>query len=325
MSGKINRRDVLKLSGAAIATGLMPGCITPGGCNVEMDLGQKKEIVLNLKYCLNTSTIRGQGLSLEKEIEIASKAGFDAIEPWIREIRSYLDGGGSLVDLRGRIADHGLSVESGIGFAQWIVDDDAARTKGLDEARSDMELLAEIGGKRIAAPPAGAVRGVHLDLLKAAERYRTLIEMGEEFNIVPQVEVWGFADNLNRLGQAALVAIESGHPKACLLPDIYHLHKGGSDFAGLRMFSSKAIQVFHINDYPDGISIEELADKDRVFPGDGAADISGILKDIIQVNPDMVLSLEVFNEGYWQMDAQTVAEMGLTKMKNAVKEATLSA
>src|SRR2546421_8392592 len=33
-------------------------------------------------YCLNTSTIRGQNLPLAEEIEIASKAGFSAIEPW---------------------------------------------------------------------------------------------------------------------------------------------------------------------------------------------------------------------------------------------------
>ena len=46
------------------------------------------------------------------------------------------------------------------------------------------------------------------------------------------------------------VAIESGHPKACLLPDVYHIYKGGSDFAGLGLLSGSAIQVFHVNDYP---------------------------------------------------------------------------
>jgi sugar phosphate isomerase/epimerase len=316
MSEKISRRDVLKLSGAVMAASFVPAC------NPVEEPGSS-EGKSGFRYCFNTSTIRGQGLSLVQEIEIAARAGFDAVEPWIREISAHVDQGSALEELRDRIADLGLTVESGIGFAQWIVDDDEARAKGLEEAKRDMELLARIGGKRIAAPPAGAVRGPGLDLLKAAERYRALLDLGKEFGIVPQIEIWGFADNLNRLGEAALVAIESGHPDACMLPDIYHIHKGGSDFAGLKMFGAKAIQVFHINDYPGEISRAELADKHRVYPGDGAADLTTILRDLHAVNPEMVLSLELFNESYWQQDAVVVAQTGLAKMKGAV-EAALS-
>ena len=36
-----------------------------------------------------------------------------------------------------------------------------------------------------------------------------------------------------RIGEAAQVAIGSDHPKACILPDIYHLYNGGSGFNGL--------------------------------------------------------------------------------------------
>jgi len=54
-------------------------------------------------YCLNTSTIRGAGLPLDRELEIAAEAGFQAIEPWIEEIESYVTAGGSLDDLRRRI------------------------------------------------------------------------------------------------------------------------------------------------------------------------------------------------------------------------------
>src|SRR3954465_4608097 len=55
-------------------------------------------------YCFNTSTIRGQKLSLVEEIDIAAKAGYQAIEPWINEIEAYVHSGGSLPDLKKRIA-----------------------------------------------------------------------------------------------------------------------------------------------------------------------------------------------------------------------------
>ena len=81
------------------------------------------------RYCFNTSTIRGQKLPLDKEIEIAAEAGYDAIEPWVGKIDEYVKSGGNLTDVRKRIADIRLTVESAISFYQWIVDDDATRTK----------------------------------------------------------------------------------------------------------------------------------------------------------------------------------------------------
>jgi 2-keto-myo-inositol isomerase len=273
------------------------------------------------KYCFNTSTIRGQELGLVKEIEIAAKAGYSAIEPWIRSIRAFLDEGGSLKDLNKRIQDLGLTVESAIGFAEWIVDDPFVRAAGLEKAKSDMDLLAQIGGKRIAAPPMGAVEEAGLDLIAAAERYRALLEIGDEMDVVPMVEVWGFSKNLHRLGQAVFVAIESGHPNACVLPDIYHIYKGGSDFTGLKMLSQSSVHAFHINDYPSDPPWETIGDKDRVYPGDGVAPMKKIIRSLTEINPDMVFSLELFNPTYWEQDALEVAKTGLRKMKEQVEAA----
>jgi 2-keto-myo-inositol isomerase len=273
------------------------------------------------RYCLNTSTIRGQKLSLEKEIETTAQAGYDAIEPWVDKIHSYVRDGGNLKDIRGRISDSGLTVESAISFIRWIVDDDDVRAKGLEQARRDMDVLAQIGGKRIAAPPAGATRQAGLDLMKAAERYRALLELGERMGIVPQVEVWGSSKNLHRLGQSMFVVIESGHPKACLLPDVYHIYKGGSDFTGLKQLSAHAIQVFHLNDYPADPPRETIGDRDRVYPGDGIAPLTQILRDLQANGSRAFLSLELFNPNYWKQDPLAVAKTGLAKMKDAVGKA----
>jgi sugar phosphate isomerase/epimerase len=174
------------------------------------------------RYCLNTSTLRGQKLNLAEEIEIAAKAGYDAIEPWISEIEDYARSGGSLKDLRKRIGDQGLTVESAIGFPEWIVDDPERRKAGLEEARRNMDLAQQIGGKRLAAPPAGATDQV-IALPVVTERYRALLEIGDMMQVVPQAELWGFSKTLGKLSEAVYVAIESGHPKACILPDVYHL------------------------------------------------------------------------------------------------------
>lgn len=273
------------------------------------------------RYCLNTSTIRGQKLSLKEEIEITARAGYNAIEPWADKIHSYAGNGGDLKDIRKQINDSGLTVEGAISFFNWIVDDDDERAKGIEKVKRDMDVLAQIGGKRIAAPPAGATREAGLDLMKAAERYRALLELGEKMGVIPQLEIWGPSKNLHLLGEAMFVVIESGHPKACLLPDVYHTYKGGSDFNGFKHISANTIQVFHLNDYPAEPPRQTIGDRDRVYPGDGIAPLTQILRDLQANGSRAVLSLELFNPDLWKQDPLAVAKTGLAKMKEAVGKA----
>ena len=279
-----------------------------------------KEETGSISFCLNTSTIQGQKLSLVKEIEIISKAGYQGIEPWIRELDQHVKDGGSLADLGKQVKDAGLIVVDAIGFFEWAVDDESRRKKGLEEARRNMEMVRTIGGARIAAPPFGATDQADLNLRKTAERYRALLEIGDSYGVTPIVEVWGFSRPISRLGEAAMVAIESGHPKAAILADVYHLHKGGSDFGGLRLLGPDAIPVLHMNDYPD-LPREKLSDADRVYPGDGVAPLKELFRTIHALGFRMNLSLELFNREYWKLDALTVARTGLEKMKAVVDAA----
>lgn len=315
MDHQLNRRQWMYRGSAAVAAMTAVSCAKQIAAQDDHASGD------GFRYCLNTSTIRGQNLSIVEEIDVAAKAGYSGIEPWIREIDAYVNGGGSLKDLGKRIADAGLIVESAIGFANWIVDDPAARTKGLEVAKRDMDIVRQIGGTRIAAPPVGATRQEDLNLFAAAERYAALLELGESMGIRPQLELWGFSKSISRLGELAFVAIESGRADACLLPDVYHIYKGGSDFAGLRLFDGGAIEVFHINDYPAQPPRADIGDADRVYPGDGVAPLGQILRDLHATGFHGALSLELFNRSYWEQDAATVAKTGLEKMKAAVAAA----
>jgi 2-keto-myo-inositol isomerase len=274
-------------------------------------------------FCLNTATIRGQKLGIVKEIEVAAKAGYDAIEPWVNSVEQFTKAGGSLSDLRKRTIDLGLTVEGAIGFPEWIVDDDARRARGMEQAKREMDLVAQIGAKRFASPPAGATDLPKLDLLKAAERYLALLEAGQNSGLVPELELWGFSKNLNHLGECVAVAMETGHPNACVLADVFHLHKGGSKIESLRLLGPTAIQVLHMNDFPADPPREKIDDSYRVFPGDGTAPLPELLKLLHQTGGQKILSLELFNRKYWDQPAEEVAATGLSKMK-AVAQAALA-
>lgn len=274
-------------------------------------------------YCLNTSTLRGQQLPLAKTVDLAAAAGYQAIEPWISEIEAHQKQGGSLADMKKRIADLGMTVESAIGFAEWIPEGEQRRKLGLERMKQDMDLVAQIGGKRVAAPPVGAQHkdAGPVDLFKAAERYRAILELGKQTGVVPQVELWGFSRNLSRLGEVAFVAIESGHPDACILADVYHIYKGGSDASGLRLLSGDSMHVLHMNDYPANPPRADINDDARIFPGDGVAPLTKILRTLRDIGYRGALSLELFNATYWKQDAAAVAKAGLEKMRAAVRTA----
>ena len=279
----------------------------------------------SFSYCLNTSTIDGLTRGVVVAVEIAAKAGYQGIEPWIRDMDRFVSEGGRLDELGKRIRDQGLSVENVIGFFEWIVDDEDRRRQALEEARRNMAMVRQIGGSRIAAPPFGAKEQTDLHLLKAAERYRALLELGDQFGVVPLVEVWGHSKTLGRLGEAVLVAIESRHPKASILADVYHLYKGGSDYAGLTLLGGSAMHLMHFNDYPAHPPRAEITDAHRVYPGDGVAPLARILSDLRRIGFRGMLSLELFNRDYWQQDPLEVARTGLEKMRAVVSAAAAPA
>jgi sugar phosphate isomerase/epimerase len=313
MSIEISRRQILAAAGSVASAGLAGALHSR---NAIADEGRSASEPFG--YCFNTSTIREQKLDLPSIVDLVGRSGYNGIEPWIREIEQYAANGGSLKDLAKRIRDQGLVVASAIGFAQWIVDDDAKRTAGLEQAKRDMDLVRQIGGKFIAAPPAGANEAI--DLNKAAERYRALLEVGDSIGVVPQLEVWGFSKALSKLSETVFVAVESGHKDACLLLDVYHLYKGGSEFAALKFLNGGAMHAMHINDYP-GTPRAGIKDADRVYPGDGVAPLGDVLRTLRGIGFRGMLSLELFNAEYWKQDPAKVVATGLAKTKAAVQKA----
>lgn len=304
----LNRRNSIKVLGSALGLSLLPA--------VTLSKPAPKQA---FTYCLNMSTIRGQKLGFVKELEVAAKAGFRSVEIWMNSLETYLSGGGTIADARKRINDLGLKIENAIGFAQWIVDDDTTRQKGLDQLKREMELLAQLGCKRTAAPPAGATDTPGLDLKKAAERYRRILELGDQTGVIPHLELWGFSKNLNRLSEVLYVATESGHPSARLLLDVYHLYKGGTSLDSLHLVGKPGIEIFHVNDYSANSSPATITDADRIYTGDGVAPIGRILQALRPTDRPLIISFEVFNKGYYAQDALQVAQTALAKMKAATK------
>jgi 2-keto-myo-inositol isomerase len=306
----LNRRELLKLSGASAIASFLPGI-------VKATTSASKSL---FRFCLNTSTISGQKPGLLQYIEIAAKAGYDGLELWVNDIKDYLKQGNSIESLAKHIKDKGLVVEDAISFTEWMVDNDTRRKAGVNELEEEMKLMAVLGCHRIAAPPAGIEKGETIDFQKAGTRYSEILALGRRYNVMPLLEFWGASGTVYNLSQALAIAAAANDRDARILPDVYHLFRGGSGFDGLKLVNGNVIEVIHFNDYPASIPRSEQNDSDRVYPGDGAAPLKQILQDLKAMGGTKVLSLELFNKNYWAQDALSVAKTGLEKMKKLVKE-----
>ncbi|MCX6910532.1 MAG: sugar phosphate isomerase/epimerase [Verrucomicrobia bacterium] len=312
MDTQLTRRQLLNRAGVALgAAAVAPSPLAAATASAAPACHR-------FSFSLNTGTIRGQKLGIAEEIEVAAKAGYDSIEPWTGDIAKFAESGSSLKDLRKRCRDLGLRVVSAIGFAQWIVDDDAQRAKGVEQMKRDMDFVAQLGGTHIAAAPAGANRAAKIDLDRAAERYRAILDIGRKIGVVPQLEVWGSSANLSHAAEAAYVATKAGHPDACVLLDAFHMYKGGVEPSAMRLFGRQAIHCFHMNDYPADPPRDTIKDAQRIWPGDGIAPLKEILANLAANHCDAVLSLELFNPDYWKLPALDAAKTGLAKLKAVV-------
>ena len=270
--------------------------------------------------CLDTATIRPA--SLEDKIRIAAAAGYDAIEPWDGELRDYENAGGSLDDLGKRIADAGLFVPSVIGLWNAIPPTREAFDAGLPETRNRMRMAAAIGSQQIQTIPQPQRPWQEFDLAWASARYRELIEIGvNDYDLVPALVFVQFPPGCAQLGQAAAIALDADHPKARIIPDVFHMHIADSGFSGLRKLQGDFIAIFQFNDAPASPAKAELKDEHRVFPGDGILPLEQCLRDLRDIGFERCVSLELYNPTYWERDHLDVAKEGLEKTLRVIESA----
>jgi sugar phosphate isomerase/epimerase len=312
---ELSRREAIASAAAALAAATVPSIASESQSQPSPRRPRSPNEPFG--YCLNTSTIRGNNLDLPGVIAAAAKAGFDAIEPWMMEIDRYTSSGGTLKDLGKRIADAGLTVENAIAFNSFLDDDDTKRAASMEKLKTDMDKIAQIGGKRIAAPP-GNNRAAAVSLDNAARYYREALEMGEKMGVQPLLELWGTHPVLGPLSHGIYVTVAAGRPDASLLLDVFHLYKSGTPFTALKQINGASLHVMHLNDYPQAADSSTLNDGNRVYPGDGVAPLRQIFRDMRDNGFRGYFSLELFNKEYWAKSADENLKTAMEKIRATV-------
>jgi len=260
--------------------------------------------------CLDTATIRTAS-GLEEMVSIAVEAGFDAIEPWDKDLIEYEKNGGDLKKMGKRIRDAGLFVPSMIGLWGCLPKNETEFQESLPATRNRLRMASDIGCEFAQAIPNNV--GENYNHAFVTSCFKRILEIGiKEYNVKPAL-VFVKMFPLKTMGQAMGIALDTNHSEARIIPDAYHMYISEGGFEGIKKLNGDAFAIFQFNDAPKDMAIADMQDKHRVFPGDGILPLPQILKDLKSIGFNRCISLELYNPEYYKQDLLEVAKTGLRK------------
>jgi 2-keto-myo-inositol isomerase len=262
--------------------------------------------------CLNTSTIRPA--SLMDKIDAAAAAGFKAVELWNSDVTAFVEGGGTLQQVKDRLSKHSLVVPSMIAIMGFVGNDAPGREERLEEARTRMEQAKALGSPFIVASPPGG----HADLAQCGRDYKELVALGREIGVRPAMEFLGFVEHVNSIATAREIMERSGEPDATIVIDWFHMVRGDGRetiMEDLRALRPEQIAIVHLDDVIYGKPFHEMTDGDRVYPGDGNIPLDALFTVLEEIGYQGPVSLELFSEGLWAQDPYQVAKTGSEKSR----------
>jgi len=98
---------------------------------------------------------------------------------------------------------------------------------------------------------------------------------------------------------------------------MFHFHAMNSRIEDLKAVNPRKIFILHIDDSED-LPVGALRDNNRLWPGEGAVDLPGILKTLKEIGYDEMVSVELFRPEYWDWDIEKTIKTGKEKTEELV-------
>lgn len=256
--------------------------------------------------------------SVERDLELCEKYGYDAIELRLDMLKEYLKTH-TIGDLQQFFASSHLKP-----FALNSIEDINFNTpeqweKLLELFRFGCEVARDIGNPYLIVVP---TMGPDMDRKTEAEVFEDsvkvlgeLADIAESYGVKLSFEPIG--DRrwcCNSVRQAWEIVQAVNRDSVGLTIDCinFYMHDKCSDLEYLRKIPAEKIFVYHINDCED-LPLRVLDHCDRIMPGKGCIPIADISRVLREVGYDGPACLELFRPEYWRMDAEEVIQMGAAR------------
>jgi 4-hydroxyphenylpyruvate dioxygenase len=242
--------------------------------------------------------------TLEDKLAAAAHAGFDGVEvfepdliasPWRPR------------ELAARCADLGLSIDLYQPFRDLDSTDPATFARNLRRADRKFDVMAELGADTVLVCSSVADDAV-ADLDQLAGQLATVAGRAGErgLRIAYEALAWGRQVSTWDRSWEAVRRADTAALGLCL--DSFHVLSRDGDPAGFAAVPGDKLFFLQLADAPHlRMDVLQWSRHHRLFPGQGAFDLPGFLRCVLDAGYTGPLSLEVFNDVFRQSDPARTA------------------
>ncbi|RNG28284.1 bifunctional sugar phosphate isomerase/epimerase/4-hydroxyphenylpyruvate dioxygenase family protein [Streptomyces botrytidirepellens] len=237
--------------------------------------------------------------TLDDKLTAAADAGFAGVEIFEPDlVASPL----APAAIRDRCADLGLSIDLYQPFRDLDSTSPDRFAANLGRLERKLEVMRQLGTDTLLVCSSVSPDAVpDPDLL--AGQLHTAAGRAADHGIRIAYEALAWGAHVNTYEASWDVVARAGHPALGLCLDSFHILSRGSDPAGIRDIPGEKLLFLQLADAPHlDMDVLQWSRHHRLFPGQGAWDLSAFLTHVLAAGYRGPLSLEVFNDVFRQAD-----------------------
>jgi len=241
---------------------------------------------------------------LVDRIAPTAKAGFQGLSVFTTDFVTAATDGVSIEELRRRIEGAGLQIGEVDPLANWFPS--ANQNQGLLAATQE-EVFANasgIGARSVTAVVFAATPPSQSELI---DSFATLCDDAAEHDLIVHLEFIPFTP-VRTIGDAATIVKAADRPNGGIMLDAWHLIRSGGSAADVEAVATRifGVQLDDAPEQPEQNLVEETMHS-RLLPGEGDADVVGVIRALRAGGCVAPLGVEVFSDAFLEVGAEEVA------------------
>jgi 4-hydroxyphenylpyruvate dioxygenase len=250
--------------------------------------------------------------TLEEKLQAAATAGFDGVEIFEQDLIVSPNSPESIAALA---AELGLSLDLYQPFRDFEGVDDEQFAANLARAEAKFQLMKRMGMTTILLCSNVATATIDDDEV-VVDQLRRLGDLAEKYDVDVAYEALAWGRFVSEYDRAWDLVKAADHPRIGTCLDSFHILSRGTDLSRIAEIPGEKIFFLQLADAP-ALSMDVLSwsRHHRVFPGEGAWDLTDFLTRVAETGYAGPVSLEVFNDSFRQADTRRTAVDGLRSLR----------
>ena len=253
--------------------------------------------------CINQATVLTTDTL--KFVEAASKHSFSNLEFDIAKVEECIakNGTGHLKQI---LTEKGINVVSLNAIENYPILSNEDLSGSVQKCKRIFELCNLLECEIAVVNPSDADPAERSIMLDRFDQFMAqIIEIAEAYHVKLGFEYVSYESRIINSLAKSIEYVDKWGDGVGIVLDIFHMYRSGETIESLPSRLMNSLYAFHVNDAP-AKKIKEVRDSDRLFPLEGVIDSRRPISVLLERKFKGPVSVELFNEKYWGMDADFV-------------------